>query len=48
VVPGRLLSVNGGGAGTRADSRVRLAFTQAPDVLRAAVGKLAAIPGPSR
>ena len=43
VVPGRLLSASSGGAGS-----VRLAFTQPPDVLRAAVRKLSAIPGPSR
>ena len=43
VVPGRLLSASNTGA----DS-VRLAFTQPPDVLRAAVRKLSAIPGPSR
>jgi DNA-binding transcriptional MocR family regulator len=43
VVPGRLLS-----AGTEASSCVRLAFTQPPDVLRAAVRRLAAIPPPSR
>ena len=43
VVPGRLLS-----ASTEADSFVRLAFTQPPDVLRSAVRKLAAIPAPSR
>jgi DNA-binding transcriptional MocR family regulator len=51
VVPGRLLSANHGGAsyggaGDGAASFVRLAFTQPPDVLRAAVGTLAAIPGP--
>jgi len=38
VVPGRLLSAGHGGAGF-----VRLAFIQPPDVLRAAVRKLAAI-----
>jgi DNA-binding transcriptional MocR family regulator len=43
VVPGRLLSAHSG-----ANSFVRLAFTQPPDVLRAAARKLAAIPGPSR
>jgi DNA-binding transcriptional MocR family regulator len=43
VVPGRLLSASSAGAGF-----VRLAFTQPPDVLRAAVGRLAAIPAPSR
>jgi DNA-binding transcriptional MocR family regulator len=43
VVPGRLLS-----AGTQASGHVRLAFTQPPDVLRAAVRMLAAIPAPSR
>jgi hypothetical protein len=42
-VPGRLLS-----ASTEASSFVRLAFTQPPDVLRAAVRALAAIPAPSR
>jgi DNA-binding transcriptional MocR family regulator len=39
VVPGRLLSASSAGAGY-----LRLAFTQPPDVLRAAVGRLAAIP----
>ena len=43
VVPGRLLS-----ASTQASSFVRLAFTQPPDVLRAAARALAAIPAPSR
>jgi DNA-binding transcriptional MocR family regulator len=43
VVPGRLLS-----AGSQANDHVRLAFTQPPDVLRAAVRQLAAIPEPSR
>jgi DNA-binding transcriptional MocR family regulator len=43
VVPGRLLSASNQGA-----DFVRLAFTQPPDVLRAAVRKLAAIPAPSR
>ncbi len=37
-----------GGASTEASSFVRLAFTQSPDVLRAAVRGLAAIPAPSR
>jgi DNA-binding transcriptional MocR family regulator len=48
VVPGRLLSANGGGAGAQANGHVRLAFTQPPGVLRAAVGRLAAIPERSR
>jgi DNA-binding transcriptional MocR family regulator len=48
VVPGRLLSANGGGAGNHANGHVRLAFTQPPGVLRAAVGRLAAIPERSR
>jgi DNA-binding transcriptional MocR family regulator len=39
VVPGRLLSAGHGGTGF-----VRLAFTQPPDVLRAAVRHLAALP----
>jgi DNA-binding transcriptional MocR family regulator len=43
VVPGRLLSASSAGAGF-----VRLAFTQPPDVLREAVGRLAVIPAPSR
>jgi DNA-binding transcriptional MocR family regulator len=43
LVPGRLLS-----ADTQASGHVRLAFTQPPDVLRAAARGLAAIPGPSR
>jgi DNA-binding transcriptional MocR family regulator len=43
VVPGRLLSASNAGTGF-----VRLAFTQPPDVLRAAVHRLAAIPAPSR
>jgi DNA-binding transcriptional MocR family regulator len=43
LVPGRLLSAHSG-----ANSFVRLAFTQPPDVLRAAIRQLAAIPGPSR
>jgi DNA-binding transcriptional MocR family regulator len=42
VVPGRLLSASNEGA-----SHIRLAFTQPPDVLRAAVRALAAIPAPS-
>ena len=52
VVPGRLLSVTGGGAAGnggpagQANSRVRLAFTQPPDLLRAAVSRLAAITEP--
>jgi DNA-binding transcriptional MocR family regulator len=41
VVPGRLLSASSAGAGF-----IRLAFSQPPDVLRAAAGRLAAIPGP--
>jgi DNA-binding transcriptional MocR family regulator len=45
VVPGRLLSVSGGAAAGQANSCVRLAFIQPPDLLRAAVSKLAAIPG---
>jgi DNA-binding transcriptional MocR family regulator len=48
VVPGRLLSANGGGAGAQANGHVRLAFAQPPGVLRAAVGRLAAIPERSR
>jgi DNA-binding transcriptional MocR family regulator len=43
VVPGHLLSAHRG-----ANSFVRLAFTQPPDVLRAAARRLAAIGGPSR
>jgi DNA-binding transcriptional MocR family regulator len=43
LVPGRLLS-----ASNEAGSFARLAFTQPPDVLRAAVRRLAAIPTPSR
>jgi DNA-binding transcriptional MocR family regulator len=43
LVPGRLLS-----ASNEASSFARLAFTQPPDVLRAAVRRLAAIPAPSR
>jgi DNA-binding transcriptional MocR family regulator len=38
VVPGRLLSAGNAGSG-----HVRLAFTQPPDMLRAAVGQLAAV-----
>jgi DNA-binding transcriptional MocR family regulator len=38
VVPGRLLSAGNAGTG-----HVRVAFTQPPDMLRAAVGKLAAV-----
>jgi DNA-binding transcriptional MocR family regulator len=45
VVPGRLLSVSGGAAPGRANSCVRLAFIQPPDLLRTAVSRLAAIPG---
>jgi len=53
VVPGRLLSASYrgasyGGAHSGANAFVRLAFTQPPDVLRAAARKLAAIPPPSR
>jgi DNA-binding transcriptional MocR family regulator len=48
VVPGRLLSASSGGAGNDGAGFVRLAFTQPPDVLRAAVRRLAAIPVPSR
>ena len=48
VVPGRLLSAGFGGASNTGADSVRLAFTQPPDVLRAAVRKLSAIPGPSR
>jgi DNA-binding transcriptional MocR family regulator len=43
VVPGRLLS-----AGSQANGHLRLAFAQPPDVLRAAVRALAAIPERSR
>lgn len=48
VVPGRLLSASNGGASNGGAGFVRLAFTQPPDVLRAAVRSLAAIPAPSR
>jgi len=48
VVPGRLLSASNAGASNGGASSVRLAFTQPPDVLRAAVRTLAAIPAPSR
>ena len=48
LVPGRLLSASYGGASSEGAGFVRLAFTQPPDVLRAAVRKLAAIPVPSR
>jgi DNA-binding transcriptional MocR family regulator len=48
LVPGRLLSAGYGGASNAGTGFVRLAFTQPPDVLRAAVRKLAAMPGPSR
>jgi DNA-binding transcriptional MocR family regulator len=41
VVPGRLLSAHGAGA----NDRVRLAFAQPPELLRAAVRRLALVPG---